>query len=140
MKAAVVVVHARDRVARPGGSLRPRPRVDEDVLDRVCNPTRFLSSAVRKLARSKCEGSVRLTAGSILPEQGGAGFGVELEGHLLHAFFRQWLAAGAEPVLICASARPWSASTGNGSGWEMSKQRLGPRESQVLGVYSRHHG
>ena len=107
MKAAVVVVHARDRVASPGGSLRPRPRVHEDVLDRVCNPTRFLSSAVRKLARRKCEGSVRLTAGSILPEQGGAGFGVELEGHLLHAFFRQRLAAGAEPVLICASARAW---------------------------------
>ena len=60
MKAAVVVVHARDRIARPGAPLGPRPRVDEDVLDRVCNPTRFLSSAVRKLARRKCEGSVGL--------------------------------------------------------------------------------
>ena len=132
MKAAVVVVHARDRVASPGGSLRPRPRVHEDVLDRVCNPTRFLSSAVRKLARRKCEGSVLLTAGSILPEQGGAGFAVELEGHLLHALFRQRLAGRAQPVLICkrtpvvSQHRGWKRGEEAGSG--MRKQRSGWKE------------
>ena len=56
MKAAVVVVHARDRVASPGGSLRPRPRVHEDVLDRVCNPTRFLSSAHAQAGEKQVRG------------------------------------------------------------------------------------